>query len=294
MISIILVNYNGAMDTIECIRSIRRSSGIEYRIIVVDNASTDDSVVKLNEENNNTFELLIAKENRGFSSGNNIGINRALELGTDYILLLNNDTLIESDTIQKLVDGLRNYKDCGITVGKILFENDRNKIWYAGGEFNCKTARAWHWHCTEQDDLTPETDTKVTFATGCCMCIPVEVINKVGLMDESFFLYHEDVDYCLRVSRAGYQIMYIPDARIYHKVSSSTGGNSKMAQYYKTRNNGILIEKHFQGVDRTRAYMYMVLRGLLNCVQGKQNLIVFINALDALSKKESGSTHKTF
>jgi len=293
MISVILVNYNGAEDTIECIRSINRSIGIEYRIIVVDNCSTDDSVEKLNYvQTIDNFILLKTFQNRGFSAGNNIGIRKAIEMGTDYVLLLNNDTLIENNTLQYLIQGLKEYEGCGLTIGKIYYESNRNLIWYAGGTFNKTIAKASHWNYKKLDGLTSEQDKEVTFSTGCCMCVPINVIRDVGLLDEDYFLYEEDADYCLRIRQSGYKMMYIPKAVVYHKVSASTGKMTGIIEYYTFRNKCMLIKKQLCGKEKIQAYAYTVLCGLYNCIKGEQHLHILLKAMKAFRNGEIGKTER--
>ena len=293
MISVILVNYNNADDTLSCIKSIRESVGVDYRIIVVDNASCDESINTLMRGNiNNDFELIEAKENRGFSAGNNIGIKRSLELGTDQILLLNNDTIIEKDTLKKLKDGLYKYPNCGLTIGKIYYESDHKRIWYAGGAFNRRLGKASHWHYMEHDSLTGEKDTEVSFATGCCMCMCAEMVKQVGMLDESYFLYEEDVDYCLRISEAGYKMYYIPEAIIYHKVSASTGKTKGIVGYYTFRNKFKLVKKRLKKNEKITAYGFTIVQGLKECLTGKMRLSVFLKAFDSFIKDESGKTER--
>lgn len=289
MVAIILVNFNGASDTIECIASLERCTYKDHITIVVDNCSTDDSVQKLQKANKKyRFVLLEANENRGFASGNNIGIKYAIKKRTEYFLLLNNDTLVKPDFLERLLDGFHHSKMCGATVGKIYYEDQRDIIWYAGGSLDFRTARTEHWEFGKKEISNKEETKKVTFATGCCLCISNKLIDSIGLLDESYFLYEEDTEYCYRIMQAGYDIIYVPSAVIYHKVSNSTGLRSPLSQYYTIRNKYIMIRQHFIGINKTTAYIYSTLQMLFRCIKGELSLKYYFMALKAFIKKEIG------
>lgn len=289
MISVILVNYNGAGDTIECISSICNSIEKDYRVIVVDNCSTDDSVKKLKDNQNKyKFELLVAEKNLGFSNGNNIGIKRALELGTDYIWLLNNDTLIEPNTMTELLKCFAASIHCGVAIGKILYESCREKIWYAGGSFNQVNARTEHWHYNEISGINDNKLQRVTFATGCCVFMSITAFQKVGYMDEDYFLYEEDADYSIKIIRSGYEIIYNPQAIVYHKVSSSTGSSSPLSQYYSIRNKFLLIRKNLRGINRIKAYAYCSVQFLYRCIKGEIAFKYYYKGIKAHINHEIG------
>ena len=287
-VSIILVNYNGYRDTIECLQSLREISYSNYEVIIVDNASTNES---LDEIRNFVCEgeILIPSEvNGGFSAGNNIGIKYALEHEAEYCLLLNNDTVVEPNFLNNLVKGFSFSDKCGLTVGKILYESKREMIWYAGGSLSRKTARTEHWHYREMDDGLSDKPQKVTFATGCCMCLSRATIETVGLMDESYFLYEEDADYCCRITDAGFDMIYVPQARIYHKVSASTGKTSGTSQYYTIRNRYRFIEKHFQGRTAIIAYTRSTIQYCFRCLKKEMAFKYFMKAYIAYRRKEEG------
>lgn len=293
MVSIILVNYNGAKDTIECIQSICKTEGEEYRIIVVDNCSTDDSVLKLEAvKQKYSFELIRSEINNGFSAGNNIGIKRAMEKGTDYIWLLNNDTLVLPNTMTELKSCFKNNTKCGVSIAKILYERERNRIWYAGGAFNNTTARTEHWHFNENNEKLLDEVRKVSFATGCCFFMSKKACERIGYMDEDFFLYEEDVDYSIRTNQVGYDIIYNPYAIIFHKVSASTGAASPLSQYYCIRNRYMLIRKHFKGMNKIQAYCYCSIQALYRCIKRELSFQYFVKGLFAHIKHEIGPRKK--
>lgn len=287
-VAIILVNYNGYKDTIECLQSLRSIEYKNYEVIVVDNASTNESVKEIKSFISGNERLIESNANDGFSSGNNIGIRYALNNGADYCLLLNNDTIVEPDFLNKLVDAFNNSEYCGLTIGKILYEGQRNLIWYAGGSISERTAKTVHWHYKETDQETTKEIAQVTFATGCCMCISKKVIDQVGYLDEEYFLYEEDVDYCCRIKKAGFDIIYVPDSRIYHKVSSSSNEISVSTQYYIIRNKLIMINKHYRGFNKISAMLFCTAQFVYRCIKGELQFGLMRKAYIAYLQHETG------
>lgn len=287
MVAIILVNYNGADDTIDCIKSLSEIKDIEYEIVVVDNCSTDNSVDILKKyQEIYTFTLLQAEFNNGFSSGNNIGIEYAKN--ADYYLLLNNDTVVKPDFLKKLIEEFQKNPKCGATISKILYYSQPDTIWYAGGSFNPKTARSEHYHFNEKNDINDALPKKVTFASGCCLCVSKELIERIGLLNEDFFLYEEDAEFCYRITEAGFEIIYVPDSIIYHKVSASTGQGSPMSQYYTVRNKYYLIRTHFIGMNKLIAYFYCTAQFLFRCIKKEQSFKYYKLGVKAFLHHETG------
>lgn len=290
---IILINYNGANDTIECINSIKKISYSNYEIIVVDNCSTDNSVSILEEFSRKVdFTLIKSHINNGFSAGNNLGIKEAIKKDFDYILLLNNDTLVSSNFLEKLISGFKCSSRCGVTVSKIYYAKEHDLIWYDGGSLSLNTARTKHWHYHQKDTHEIKQPHKVSFATGCCMCLSKKVIEDVGLLDEDYFLYEEDADYCCRILTSGYDIYYIPDSVIYHKVSSSTGELSPLSQYYAVRNKYLFIRKNYHGIDKFISYFISTCMFIKRTLTGSLHVKYYLMALKSFLKKETRKTDK--
>ena len=252
---IILLNYNGWKDTVECVKSLAVIKGTDTHIVVVDNCSTDDSVEKLKAELPDEVTLLQADENNGFSAGNNIGIRYALKNQADYVLLLNNDTVTDQDFLTPLVEFASRTPDCGCISSRIYYYYDKNKIWFDGGAFHPYNCRAEHYRFNE-DGSTVTGIHEATFISGCCMLIPATVIRKIGLMDERYFLYVEDTEYSLRIQKAGYKLYWDADHHFYHKVSASTGNKSKLSQYYEIRNRYLIAEQYLTRSQRFSMRIY--------------------------------------
>jgi len=241
---IVILNWNGFEETIECVDSISRIEYSNYKILIVDNGS--DS----NEIDNIVLQfpfvkIIKSKENLGFSGGNNLGIEYAIKLNADFILLLNNDTIVEPNFLGILVHHSTQNINVGILVPKINYYINQNRIWYAGGYIS--KFRGSGFTIGQDESGEKYSNNKyVTFATGCCLLIKMEVIKKIGLMDPQYFLYLEDVDYCLRNNLKGYKILYIGKSKIYHKVSISSNKQNNLASlYYVTRNRFYFAKKFY-------------------------------------------------
>lgn len=244
LIAIILVNYNGIRDTIDCVRSIKKTNYENYRIILVDNNSNDSESIKNSEYLHLNCDILLLDENLGFSGGNNKGIIYAREKYTpDFFMLLNNDTVIQENTLTTLLNLTEKYSRLGIATCQINYYYQPELVWFGDGKFDFNTGIADMPGLGKREEYHLKGERELTFATGCLFFIPSSVIESVGLLDESFFLYSEDAEYSCRIQKCGYKIIYTTETKIYHKISASTGQYSKMQQYYMFRNNCYMIKK---------------------------------------------------
>jgi len=228
-----------------CLNSLRRikKNNIEVEIIVVDNNSTDGSQITLPKERG--IKFMQNEKNLGFSGGNNRGIKYALEKNVDYVLILNNDTVVDENFLVNLV----NNKNADISSPKIYFEKgfefhkDRytekqlgEVIWYAGGNIDWQNIIGKHIGVDEVDNGQFSKSREVDFATGACMLVKREVFEKIGYFDEKYFLYLEDMDFCVRAKKAGFKILFEPKAVVWHKNAASIGGSgSNLQDYYFTK-----------------------------------------------------------
>lgn len=248
---IIILNWNGCNDTIECIESLKSVDYRNFAVVVVDNASSDDSIDIIPRKYRDVA-FIEMKKNTGFAGGNNTGIKYALEHGADYILLLNNDTTVEPNFLTELVKAAEADKKSGILGPKIYFHSEPAKIWFAGGKLNWLMTKGTHVDYLKIDnkEMPPEKPRQTEYITGCCLLIKKEVVKKIGLMSEDYFLYYEDADWCLRARKAGWQIIFVPSAAIFHKHSRSAGEHSFPYIYYHSR-NGLILGSRFGAVTLT-------------------------------------------
>ena len=244
-IAVVVLNYNGLLETKSCLDSLRRikKSNFEVEIIIVDNNSSDGSQITLPKEKG--IKFMQNENNLGFSGGNNRGIKYALEKNVDYVLILNNDTVVDENFLVNLVIN----KNADISSPKIYFEKgfefhkDRytekqlgKVIWYAGGNIDLQNIIGKHIGVDEVDKGQFSKSREVDFATGACMLVKREVFEKIGYFDEKYFLYLEDMDFCVRAKKAGFKILFEPKAVVWHKNAASIGGSgSNLQDYYFTK-----------------------------------------------------------
>ncbi len=282
-VAIILVNYNGYDDTIECVKSIRNIKYQNYKIFIVDNCSSDAEKMRENDFLIQNAEIVYSDTNLGFSGGNNLAIEMALKEKFEYIALLNNDTTVDPDFLGELVKTAKK-RNAGAVTGKIYYYYYQKNVWSAGGEYDRNTGLTIQY--SGIDDGKFDVEKEITFATGCLLVIPAKVIQKIGLLDESYFLYSEDSDYCQRIIDAGYKIMYSPKSVIYHKVSASTGDKSSLQQRYMMRNNLYMIKKY--GVKPVHAYFKLGWQMFKHIARGRRNLIPTIQGTSDFLRNRIG------
>jgi GT2 family glycosyltransferase len=266
-IAVIVVNWNSYKFTFECISSLKKCNYSNFKIILVDNGSKDFSIEQLRKDFKG-LDIIKNKSNLGFTGGNNIAISKALKENFDYVMLLNNDTKVNSDFLSFLVERLENENNLGAIQPLILQMDDKNKVWNAGGEFiklfglpkvidkgkNIKSINP-NKHYTE-------------WISGCCIMLKSKVINEVGLLDNSFFAYFEDVDWSLRIKNDGYLLGIDNRSIIYHYESGSSKTSSKsregflnpVVHYYNFRNHIKLIKKHRNYFNITITIIFQVIK----------------------------------
>lgn len=257
----IIVNYNTPKETELAIRSAVKATAKNFRhqIIVVDNGSKE--LLKLPRDLRlPNVKLIRSEANLGFTGGNNLGMSHAVkEYQSDYFFLLNSDAEVEKNGVQALYDALKNDPKAGIAVSKIYFtpglefhrknykKSERGKVlWFAGGSIDWPNLVAYHRGVDEVDRGQFDHETTCDFATGCALMVKRVVTEHVGILDKKFFLYSEDVDFSLRVKKAGYKIVFVPQSLVWHMNSGSIAGGagSRFQQYYQTRNRLLISALH--------------------------------------------------
>lgn len=273
MLTVVTVTYNSAMVLPDFIRSAQQQSYIDFELLFVDNNSTDDTRSLIVAANDPRFKLIPNADNLGFTKGCNQGIAHAMATESPLVLLINNDTDFPPDLFAKLVDASNVYP---AVVPKMLYAEPNNRIWTAGGRFlRYNGFRSAHTGLDETDYGQYDTPANIGFAPMCCMLIRTEVFESIGLLDEAIFAYCEDTDFCIRLGNASLAIRYIPDAVLYHKVSSLTGGtqsdfyvkNAAFGKAYVLAKHGTHFERWFWSKIYQVFYAINWLRVRLNANQ---------------------------
>lgn len=266
-ISIITINYNGLKDTEELILSLTNHLvSISYEIIVVDNASKADEASILKAQFP-SITVIRSKSNLGFSGGNNLGIKEAKG---EYLLLLNNDTIIKDDTIHFLVDRLKSDSSIGAVSPKIKFDLPPFCIQFAGyTPLSGITLRNSLIGFGQMDGADFEKAHTTPYCHGAAMMIKKEVIDKAGYMPQIYFLYYEELDWCTQIEKAGYTLWYEPLCTVYHKESQSTGQHSPLRTFYMTRNRLLYAWRNRTGLQKWIAILYQLF------VANPKNYIMF-------------------
>jgi len=282
---IVVLNWNGWQDTLACLDSLSQLDYPSAHIVVVDNASADDSVVRLREAYPD-LHLIVADDNLGFAGGNNLGIAEALRASARYIWLLNNDTVVDPQALTALVDTAESDPNIGIVGSKIYYFDQRDVLWYAGGEITPK-GPVRHRGLDVRDEGQFDRTEDVDFVTGCSLLIRAQTVATVGLMRDEYFLYWEEVDWNERVRVAGQRIVYEPRSVLWHKVSASLGEDwgvrqteylaRNMLLFYRLNRPSRILEMLARTVIRAvtlarlrhRALALATLRGLRDYLAGK-------------------------
>ena len=254
-VAIIVLNWNGKEDTLECLKSVQKIDYPNFDVIVVDNGSSDDSVKAIQKEFPKVKVLQTGK-NLGFAAGNNAGMRYALKHHADHILLLNNDTVVDRELIKELMDASAQFNHSGIFGAKIYYYNEPNTIWYAGGKQKYGAFHFIHVGIGSIDNgqkynIIEETD----YITGCALFVSKGVLERIGLLDENYFLIYEETDFCFRAKKSSIKSYVVPSAKVWHKVSRSFDGRfSPLYIYFLTRNRLLWAENHLKLNNLLRLY----------------------------------------
>jgi len=243
-VSIIILNWNGWQDTLECLESLSKISYPRYEVIVVDNASEDDSVKRIKQWAKKglikKFFLLENDKNYGFAEGNNIGIRQVLkEKQSAYVLVLNNDTVVDKKFLNELVKKAESQAKIGVVGPKIYLyppKKGKETIQSCGAGIDLLRGKLVSYGDGKIDRGQFEKTRKVEYVYGTCFLVKREVFEKIGFFDKKYHIYAEEADFCLRAKKAGYSIYCVPKAIIWHKGEASFQKKPKLPVYFRTRN----------------------------------------------------------
>ncbi len=225
-VSIIVLNWNGVRDTIECLESLQRITYPDYEVIVVDNGSDGDDAEVLEERFGDYIHLIRNDRNLGFAGGNNVGMRYAMKSGAQYVLLLNNDTVVDADFLTHLVEQSELDDRIGIVGPKIYYHDFKGRsdiIWSAGGRIQWWRLQIYRHIGLNDEDLPRYRNTvSVDWVTGAALMIKRCVIERLSFLNPRYFFRMEDVEYCIRARKEDYRVVYVPAAMVWHKVGAST------------------------------------------------------------------------
>jgi len=265
LVHLIVLNWNRRDLTLDCLDSL---TALDYpaerlRILVVDNGSTDGTAQAVSERYP-TATVLENRKNLGYAGGNNVGIRYALAQGADYICILNNDVTVAPDFPTPLLAVLQERPDAGVVTPLVAEMMDPGRVWVLGSAVDRRTGEVKHLHAGEAvARLKTSAPFEVDVACGAAMLLKREVLERVGLLDEAFYLYFEETDWCLRVWQAGYRILAVPSSVVWHEVSATLGQTSPLIDYYMLRNHLRFICRHWSGAARLRLLGRTVLQNVL-------------------------------
>ncbi|WP_341348341.1 glycosyltransferase family 2 protein [Paenibacillus sp. FSL H3-0469] len=318
-ICLVLLNYNGTEDTIDCIESIEKTdhSGINLKVVVIDNNSKNENIINLENylkenqkyhpdifDEKSKYFLLKSNLNIGFAAGNNKAIRFAEEyFEVDYYLLLNNDTILEKNSITELLKGFSE-ENVGAASGLIIENSTKSKVWYAGGHISRLRAKGVHYHYGKNYNELNLKKQNTRFLSGCYVMFKREALINIQLLNERYFFGTEEYDYSIKLTKFGYRLKFVPDSKIYHKVKIMDGNgsshnirdliyvyNSMRNKYILTvSNEGYLVAKIWEGLSRL--YIKFV---LFKRLEKKYNNTIYNNKLKKmLYEYYKGNLNKKF
>lgn len=228
-ICILVLNWNGAGDTIECVTSLKKVTYGNAVPVVIDNGSSDNSVALISEAHSD-IRILELESNFLYGGGNNAGLKWAEDHDFDFVVFINNDTTVDPDFLEPLIAEFNSTKKVGMVAPLMCYYDTPDLIWYGGGYVNLWTGVVEHCSIRKNIDNIEIKTTKTDYVTGCCLMMPTKLASELGGFNLTFQMYGEDVDLSLRTRAAGYDLLFVPSSRIYHKVSASIGGEFSFAK----------------------------------------------------------------
>jgi GT2 family glycosyltransferase len=258
LVYVLILNWNLKDDTAECVASVLDSDYTNYRVLVVDNGSSDGSPEYLRRAFPG-IEIIVNPANLGFAAGNNIGLRRALEVGADHVFLLNNDTTVDVAMLSQLVACAESEPRIGMVTPKILYYEERNRIWRLGDRIHRWLPVPLSVGRNHMDSGQFSQPLDVDYVTFCGVLIKRALLETIGFLDERFFFTYEDADFCHRSRDAGYRIVCQPNACMWHKVSLSAQKDAANIRYLKSKSRAIFYRRYPHGLHPwlTVAYLWV-------------------------------------
>lgn len=261
-VAIVVLNWNGKNDTLACLHSLDEQEDIEGKVILVDNGSVDDSILAVSGQFPDVT-IIETGANLGYAGGNNVGISYALDKGFEYIMVLNNDTILAPQCISHLLQDLQLHSDAAAVAPKSFYLEAPDIIYFAGGRIS-RDGRTHHIGGGSYDAPKYNLPCDTEWLTGCAILFRSQSLQELGLFEPKYYVLFEDADWSLRARRTGYRLRVVPGATVWHKVSPSFGKTwSPLYRYYYTRNSFLWIERNFPLQEKPRLY-YSALKRAFN------------------------------
>ena len=247
-VNLFVLNWNGRDLTLDCLSSLEKITYPNVKVYVIDNGSSDNSVTAIRNQFPD-YEIIGLPENYGFARGNNAGFE-LVKQKADYTIFLNNDTIVDPNFVEPLINAMESNSTVKQSTPKIFYADNLDYIWFGGGKVSLWAGWIRHLGIRQKDSMQFSFNRNVDYATGCCVCMRTVDFESIGMFDESFLMYGEDVDLSLRFRKQGGQILFVPESKIWHKVSSSIGTQFSIRKW-KRKNIGKmkLVTKHVHPVQ---------------------------------------------
>lgn len=275
-VGVVTVTYNSGEVIDDFMTSMLSQDHQDYILYIIDNASSDDTLAKIAKYQDNRIVVIANKDNVGVAEGNNQGIQASIDLAYSHVLLINNDTAFDPSLISELIKGLKEY-NCDMIVPKIMYHHEPNTVWCAGGYFDSfPTYTGKAYGDGEIDSGQYDLAKQIFYGPTCCMLIEISTFKDVGLMDEKYFVYYDDTDFCFRAMECGKTIFYAPKIKLYHKANSLTGAESPFTIYHLSRNRIYYIRKNLSLLRSIFGVAFCQLRYLKGLITGEDNFTTFL------------------
>ncbi|MBU1098488.1 MAG: glycosyltransferase family 2 protein [Bacteroidetes bacterium] len=276
---IVILNYNGYEDTKNCIYSIQNCKYENFQIVIVDNASSDNSI-ELLQNNFSNHHIIKSEKNGGYSYGMNLGIRYALDQNAEFILILNNDTIVDTNCLDALVQCANSDKNIGVVSPKVGYIGQEDKLYCGGGDFSVLKGGGVALYQGKSFEKYATNNREINFAEGCCLLVSRKVFEKVGLLEEKFFMYFEDLEFAFRVNKL-FKIVFCSNAIIYHRSGAGRRwiDYSALYYFYYTRNRFWVFSEHNIFIK-----IYILLFSTLNTIH--KYLVLKIYSFNATQNKK--------
>jgi GT2 family glycosyltransferase len=271
-VTVVIVNYNGFEDTVECLESLMKIDYTNYNVIIIDNDSSKDDVKKLKERFYN-IRVIDLKRNVGFAIANNVGILIALREQAQYVLLLNNDTVVDRNFLKEMIKVSEIIPNAGILGPTMYFYTDKNRFYYAGGRLNMylRHAQSGRFH-NRYDNGKQKQVKKTDYVSGACMLVKRSVFEKTGLLPKEYFMGYEDIDFCVSARKKGYSCIFVPGSKIWHKSMSSFKRHDLNYNFIFLRYRNMIMLRH-KHLSKFRFALFIIVQ---SCVVFPVHILYYL------------------